>query len=154
MKVASSHDVSASQEAVFERISDFDRFEAMIGSAGGQVARSDKGATPGVGSEWSGDVTFGGRSWTFNGVVEAFDPPSGYRTRGKSSGVVIEVEVACTASGPERCQVTVTAQLIAKSIAARLLLKPLQLAEGSITERFHRRVGAFLKEVEQEIATT
>ncbi|MBM7069492.1 SRPBCC family protein [Actibacterium sp. 188UL27-1] len=143
--------MAADTEAVFPRLCDFDRFEGMIRNAGGTVERTDPAGAPAAGSRWAGDVTFGGRVWRFEGTVDRMEPPRGYVTRGLSSGVQIVIKVTCATLASGRSRVTVSVELSPKTLAARVLLKPISMGQASIEERFDRRVGAFLREVEQDI---
>jgi hypothetical protein len=67
-----------------------------------------------------------------------------------SNGLDGKTTVELVALSPQRTRLSVSIDLSAKSLSARLLLQSLKLAKSNLTNRFKKRVAEFSKGIESD----
>lgn len=149
MQFTTSEVIAASQEQVFDEVTDFDSFERQIVRAGGTVARTG-GAGPDA--AWTGHFDFRGTQRTVAARVTGWTAPSGYIVSGETGGLALRAEVRCVPLDPERTQLDVTVEMTARTLSVRVLLNSVKLMRTQVSRRFKKRVRDFAEGVSHRAA--
>lgn len=147
MKFSTREDIEAPIDHVFAAVSDFAAFERRALRQGAEVTRADDGPVQ-VGSAWQIAFQFRGRDRRMTATMAQMDPPDGYLVETVSDGLTAATEVQLVALSRSRTRVSVSIDLRAKSLTARLLLQSLKLVKGKMTKRFKARVLEFAEDIE------
>lgn len=139
MKFLAGDEIAAPASAVWAVLTDFDRFEREIRARGAKLRR--KGG-PGP-LAWTGEFPFQGRARSFEAVLGRQIAPEllEFDLSGKSAEGSLRLELLPLA--PDRCRLTVTGEVRARSLAARLFFQSLRLARGRLNRRYQARVSQF-----------
>lgn len=148
MRFSTHEDIELPIATVYAAATDFDGFERAALRRGAEVTRRGNPDAGPLETVWDVTLTFRGKPRRVVGRVLKLDPPSGFVSQGRSSGLVGEVTVRLLALSPRRTRMTVDLDLKAETIPARLLLQSLRLTRGTIDERFRARVGKLAKDIE------
>jgi hypothetical protein len=147
MKFSTREDIAAPAEHVFAYISDFGVFERQALRRGADVRRIDNGPYK-PGSGWDIAFKYRGRDRRMRTMLDKIDAPHAIQLSSVANGIDGATEIELVSLSPTRTRMSVSIDLTAKSLAARLLLQSLKLAKSSLTARFKKRVGAFAQDVE------
>ncbi len=147
MNFTTREDVEAPIAFVWQQATDFTAFERQGLRRGADVKRTDRLGKVGVGSGWDVTFTFRGKERDLTSNVTAFDPPNTYTVDIASAGIKGTCLVDLLPLSRSRTRLTVTVDLSATSLAARLMLQSLKLAKGSLNSRFAGRVTAMAEDM-------
>ncbi len=150
MELTAREDIEAPQEVVFEAVSDFDSFERAILRRGAELRRTDETGGVGEGMCWEVDFAWRGRSRRAELEVVGFNRPDGVAVKGHSGGVEVHFTVDLVALSRARTRMELRADVRATNLPARLLLKPMTLAQAGILKRFRKKVAVFAGKVEDD----
>ena len=143
MKFSAREDIEAPIDQVFARVTDFATFERQMLRRGAEVRRVDAGQPVTVGSAWDVAFTFRSRERRLQATVTRLDPPSDLVIAIAGNGMDGVTTVELVALSPRRTRLSVTIELSARSLSARLLLQSLKLAKSNLSNRFKKRVSEF-----------
>lgn len=148
MRFTAREDIGAPIEAVFAEIADFEGFERAAMRRGAEVARLGGDIAQGAGARWQVQFDFRNRARRADLEIVEFDRPNGLSLNALSSGLEVLTDIELLSLSRARTRLTVSTQLAAQSIAARLLLQSLKLARSNLTSRYQGRVSDFAKGIE------
>lgn len=135
MKFKVSEDVDAPIDLVWHRITDFAAIEAEAKGRGADLSRVGNWKTAAEGVEWRGSVKLRGRLRPVTSRIAIMSPPDLARVDTQVGGMAAEYEVSLMALRPDMTRVTVTLDLSANTLSARLALQTLKLARGRVMAR-------------------
>lgn len=148
MKFSTREDIEATQQEVFEAVSNFQGFERMIMRRGAEVVRLDTQVDKSVGMCWDVSFKFRGRERNARATLMQYNPPEGFLITSESGGIDAEIEVKVLQLSPKRTRMMVSMDMKPKSLSARLLIQSLKLAKGSLNSKFKTRVADFAQSIE------
>ena len=151
MNLTAREDIDAPKHAVYAAVTDFERFERRIVRRGFEFRRTGDLEPPEPGARWTSRFDWRGRPFDVEAELISVEPGEGYAIEAHSSGLICVGVVDLVALSDARTRLTVSLDIRATSLSARLLLQPLKLAGGSISRRFEERVAAFAEEVAGQI---
>lgn len=143
MKLSTREDIEAPIEAVFRAVSNFDKHERQILRRGADVTRIEDRTPPDAGMKWEVTGQFRGKRRTVTAELMQFDKPNSLACKGHMGGIDGVVLVELLALSPKRTRMTMTIDLSANTVSAKLLLQSLKLAKGSVETRFKTRISGF-----------
>ena len=149
MKFSAREDIEAPIERVYAQVTDFAGIERQMLRRGAEVRRVDAGQPVTTGSAWDVAFTFRSRDRRVRATVARMDPPTDLVIDFAANGLDGVTTVELVALSPQRTRLSVSIELSAKSLTARLLLQSLKLAKANLTNRFKKRVAEFAKGIEQ-----
>jgi hypothetical protein len=141
MNFTTHKDIEAPIEYVFQKVANFDGYERQALRRGAQVARVDDAGPVRVGSAWDVAFIFRGKDRKLRATIVNLAVPQRLEIDTAATGLNSVTGVDLVALSPQTTRVSVTVNLIAKSLSARLLLQSLKLAKGNLNKRFSRRVA-------------
>ena len=147
MKFSTREDIEASDDFVFEQITDFQVYERQALRRGADVRRLETGPYK-VGSGWDVAFTFRGKDRKLRASVEQMDFASDLKIATTSSGLDGLTTVEIVPLSLKRTRIVVGIEIKPKSLSARLLLHSLKLAKTNLTNRFKRRVSEMGEDIE------
>ncbi|MFZ3580619.1 SRPBCC family protein [Loktanella sp. DJP18] len=149
MKFSSREDIEAPIEKVYARVTDFAGFERQMLRRGADVRRVDPGQPVKAGSAWDVAFTFRSRDRRVRATVTRLAAPTDVVIDMAANGLDGVTTIEVLALSPQRTRLSVTVELSARSLSARLLLQSLKLAKSNLTNRFKKRVADFAQGIEQ-----
>jgi carbon monoxide dehydrogenase subunit G len=150
MKFSAREDIEAPIDQVYAQVTDFAGFERQMMRRGADVCRMDPGQPVAIGSIWGVAFTFRSREQCLRAVVASMHAPTDVVIDLASNGLDGKTTVELVALSPQRTRLSVSIDLSAKSLSARLLLQSLKLAKSNLTNRFKKRVAEFSKGIESD----
>lgn len=135
--------INTPQAFAFDSASNFARFERE--GAGGASFTRLGGTGIEIGSEWRVEADFRGRVRRFTIRLATCDPHERFEIATGSSKFDVRVSYSFIATGPTQCDMVLSIDTAARSLAGRLIFQTLQLARA----RFER----YLAEAVERIAT-
>ena len=150
MKFSAREDIEAPIEKVYAQVTDFAGFERQMMRRGADVRRMDPGQAVTIGSAWDVAFTFRSRERRLRAVVASLKSPTDVVIDLASNGLDGKTTVELVALSPQRTLLSVSIDLSAKSLSARLLLQSLKLAKSNLTKRFKKRVADFAVGIDGE----
>jgi carbon monoxide dehydrogenase subunit G len=147
MQFTATEEVAAPVDDVWREVTDFDRFEKMIARRGGQVRRQGSGPV-GPGTSWTGALEAMGKVRSVEITLERMTVPSRIAALARAEGVDVAISVSLEPLAPERTRMTVVTDAQPRSMGARIVLKPMALAQGRLQERYAGGVAAFARRIE------
>lgn len=147
MKFVATEDIAAPQDRVWAEVTDFDRFEQMVAARARSITRQPPGpVTPST--TWTGKAKIRGRLREVEMKVARLDAPRVMAMTGGTEGMEVDVEAVLAPLDAQRTRLTVTTELRARTLAARLLLQTAKLARKTLAKRFKQGVANFAQRVE------
>lgn len=150
MQFVTKEDIEAPLDFVFARAVDFRSLEKQALRRGVDLRRIDRLTHIGKGATWEADFRFRGKVRHLEATVSGFDQPNGYAVSLQSVGVEGVTTVDLVALSRSRTRLTVTLDLTAKSLGARLMIQSLRLARGGLQKKFDKRIGAYCEGIEED----
>ncbi len=149
MQFSAREDIEAPINAVFDMVSDFERFERMAMRRGIDVRRSDSEAIFAAGTEWQTEFKLRGKLREMSVVMTDYDRPSQMRFEASSKGMTGLTSVDFLALSPRRTRLSLEMSLAAKTLPARLLLQSVKLGQSRFRKQLQSRLSDFARELEQ-----
>jgi carbon monoxide dehydrogenase subunit G len=151
MQLNKSHDMEAPRAAVFVALTDVDHWERMALRRGVDVQRQEGPSVAAAGMSWRATFPFRGKSRDVAIRLDRVEPGQvlDIVATGKALEAVTRVELA--EMTPRRTRVTVTVELSARTLAARLFLQSLRLAPGRVRQKFDSRIAQMAAEIEARL---
>lgn len=149
MRFAATEEIDAPIGDVFAQLSDVERFERMAVQRGAELTRTSPPEVSGLGMTW--DLTFELQGHRREMALEMirFEAPHRMEMAAQSANLACAFVVELSELSPERTRAEVTLDLEAQSLSARLFVKSLSLAKGTLTKRFASRVAETARELEE-----
>ncbi len=148
MKFSAREDIEAPINLVWAQVTDFSGLERQMLRRGADVKRVDAGRPAVVGSAWDVAFTFRSRERRVHATVARIEAPTDLVIDLAANGLNGTTTVEIVALSPQRTRLSMSIELSAKSLSARLLLQSLKLARANLTNRFKKRVADFAKGIE------
>ena len=149
MKFSSKEDIEAPIDAVFEMVSDFEKFERGARKRGLKVRRTDGMESVATGMTWNAVFDFRGRNREIDLTLSRLDPPTHLSVAGRSQGVTSVFDLELLALSRQRTRLAVELEMKPQTIAARVLIQSLRLAKARLTKRFKLRVAEYARHLEE-----
>ena len=138
--------VAAPPAAVWDAITDAERFEALLRARDPNLARRPPGPV-GVGTRWTATIPIGGRPRRVEARLDRLEAPEAARLAADAEGIATVLDVALTPEGGGT-RVAVATQARATSIGGRLALGAAGLARDRMQRALEDRLAAFAARVE------
>lgn len=150
MRISHREDIAVPADFVFVRITDFDGMARKAMRKGAHVQRTDRLSEPGLGMSWKANFQYRGRDRELTSSVTAFERPTGFTVESVVGGLESVTLVDLLALSPTQTRLTLSIELKARSMTARLLLQSLKLARGSLNKRLGKRLSDLASSIEAE----
>ena len=147
MKFVTKEDIECPIAHVFAQSADFAGFERQALRRGANVRRVDQSPDYGLGSGWGVIFKFRGKERQMKAVVTAWDPPNGYAVQSTSSGIEGTVLVELVPLSRGRTRLSLSIELVPKTIAARIMVQSLRLARGTLQRRLDLRMSDYASDI-------
>ncbi len=147
MKFVTKEDIECPIAHVFAQSADFAGFERQALRRGANVRRVDQSQHYGLGSGWDVIFKFRGKERQMKAVVTAWDPPNGYAVQSTSSGIEGTVLVELVPLSRGRTRLSLSIELVPKTIAARIMVQSLRLARGTLQRRLDLRMSDYASDI-------
>ena len=152
MRFVATEDIAAPADRVLAAVTDFDRWEGMIGRRAQGLSRTPDGPVV-QGTRWSGRAKLRGRMRDVVMAVDRLDLPEGAAPKtvamaGGTDGMRVAVDAVVEPLGPDLTRLTVASEMNAKLLGTRLLIQSLKLARGTMAKRYKKAVAEFAGHVE------
>jgi hypothetical protein len=148
MIFTTTEDIEAPIAHVFTSIADFPGFERQILRRGAEVRRIDGDGAVQLGTAWDVSFQFRGKMRRLRATVSAFDQPNGYTVTTGSDNLIGTTVVDLMALSRDRTRISVTIEVVPKTLKARLLIQSLKLGKASLTKRFKTRIAEHASDLE------
>lgn len=148
MHLEQSRIIAVPQDTAFAAASDFKRFERE-GAGGAKFTRLDSGAIK-VGAQWQVDAEFRGRPRKFTIKLVEYAPSDKLVFTTGSSKFDVHITYRFSAAGDARCQMVMSIDTAARSLAGRLIFQTLQLARGRFERYLSDAVERMASQMEVE----
>ncbi|MEO9824674.1 MAG: SRPBCC family protein [Paracoccaceae bacterium] len=148
MKFSSREDIEAPIGAVYDTVTDFDRFERQLLRRGVEIARDESCAPTEVGARWQAKFAWRGRSHLVDAEMIAIDPDTGFSIESKSGGVICMGVVDLVPLSTKRTRLFASLDLRPTTLSSRLFIQSMKLAKGTLNRKFKTRVAEFASRIE------
>ena len=148
MRFSAKEDIDAPIADVFDMLSDMERYEQSAQRRGARVRRTSDPSVTGLGMTWDMEFDLRGHRRQMDLEMVTFDAPHQMKMTATSPNLGSDFVLDLAPLSPQRTRVTVTLDLHAKNLAARLLIQSVKLAKASLTKQFKLRVAEYAKEIE------
>jgi hypothetical protein len=149
MRLNRREDIEAPQAFVFRMLADFDHWERAALRRGADVQRLDVLEVPGPGMGWKAAFRFRGKDRKVTLRLVDWQPDQAMAFRFQSPNVEGRLAVDLVQMSPRRTRLALAAEIVPRSIAARLVLQGLRLARGRVERRIADRLAQFAAQVEE-----
>ena len=148
MKLTSRQDIEAPVTFVFDALTEFHAWERAALRRGAEVSRTDKLETSGPGLSWMIKFAYRGKDRRLALRLIELERPSMLGFSGTGASFDGHANIDLMALAARRTRISVTMELRARTIGARLIMQSFRLAKTRINRRFAERVGLFCTEIE------
>jgi len=135
MKFNVTEDVDAPQAMVWRRFTDFSGFEQDARGRGATVTRVGNWTKTAEGVEWRGEVTIRGKARAVSAKVARLVPQELCLIESRIGGMECAYEMTFVPLSADVTKVSLSLDLSADTLAARLLLQTLKLARSRVMLR-------------------
>lgn len=149
MQFSAREDIQAPIEAVFDMVTDFERFERMAMRRGIEVRRTVEMPEPQAGVCWETDVIIRGKPRHILVELAGFERPQLMQFQSSSKGMSGLTTLDLLSLSPQKTRLNVEMSLAAKTLPARLLLQSLKLGKSRFRRQFQMRLNEFAREMEE-----
>ncbi len=149
MKFSATQEVALPADAVFARITDFGVFEEAAERRGVLAVRLDGRGPVRVGSGWSVDFSYRGKTRNLQMEVAELDAPTQMAFDGRGGGFEIGFLARVEGRGPKLSFLTMETDLRPRTLGARLLLNSMRFGRRALMRRYERRVAELARGIER-----
>ena len=150
MKLSSKHTVDAPAAAVFDAVTDFTAFEAMLNSRGVSIERAPGVSPPSVGACWNAQFRWHERAYNVVAELVAVESGSSYAIESKGNGIVCLGVIDVEAISAKRTRLFVSFDFSATTFASKLLLQTIRITGPSLNRRLDTRVAEMAARIERK----
>lgn len=140
MKFRVADDVEAPIDWVWEGFTDFAAIEADIRARDAELSRMGDWKEAALGVAWRGSVPVRGKVRTIEARISGFVPEEHLLVESRIGGMDCTYEVVFAPLSAEITRVSVTLELKASTLSARLLLQTLKIARRKVIQRLEGAV--------------
>jgi hypothetical protein len=140
VKFKVSDDVEAPIDWVWEGFTDFAAIEADIRARDAELSRVGDWKEAALGVAWRGSVPVRGKVRTIEARIAGFVPEEQLCVESRIGGMELHYEVVFAPLSAEVTRVSVTLELKASTLSARLLLQTLKIARRKVIQRLEGAV--------------
>lgn len=150
MKFTAEEVIEAPVARVFERVTDFRKFEEKARDRGAEVRRVDALQKAGPGMTWEARFELRGRRQEMSIELTDLARPERLELTSRSPAMAGALTVDLTALAPDRTRMIIETALRPQTLSARLLVQSLKLARTSLVTRYRQRIARFAREIEED----
>jgi hypothetical protein len=143
VKFKVSDDVAAPVGWTWAGFVDFAGIENEIRARGADLGRVGDWSAARQGAAWRGSVPVRGKTRPIEAVLTTFQPETCFVVESRVGGMTAHYEATFTPLSPEVTRVSVTLELKASTLSARLLLQTLKLGRRRVIQRLE---GAIVRQ--------
>ena len=151
MQLSAQEDIEGHIDRVFAEISDFESIERQAMRRGVDLRRKDSLTAPAQGMAWHSVFTFRGKKREADITLTDYTPPERMVFHSVTGGLETQTVIELVALSRTRTRISITSELMPKTLSARLLVQSLKLAKGGIEKRFRTRMAGFAKDFETRL---
>lgn len=151
MQLSAKEDIEAPLDRAFAEISDFEAIERQAMRRSVQVQRKDALAAPAAGMAWHVVFGFRGKPRAADITLLEYTPPERMVFLSVTDGLDVRTVIELVALSRTRTRISLTSDLVPKTLSARLLVQSLKLAKGGIDKRFRKRMAGYAKDLEDRV---
>jgi carbon monoxide dehydrogenase subunit G len=140
VKFRVADDVEAPIDWVWEGFTDFAAIEADIRARDAELSRAGDWKEAALGVAWRGSVPVRGKVRTIEARISGFVPEEHLLVGSRVGGMDCTYEVVFAPLSAEVTRVSVTLELKASTLSARLLLQTLKIARRKVIQRLEGAV--------------
>lgn len=144
MKFSTRLEADMTAAELFDRVSDFDRFEHNLAQRGANITRIDPSKEPGIGIGWDVRIDWRGKERQMRLEVQRFDRPELVTIFGHSDALEISNVMTVLALSKTRSRLEVETVVSPRNMRARLLLQTAKLGKNRLDQRYAERIRAFV----------
>jgi carbon monoxide dehydrogenase subunit G len=148
MRLSSKQDIEAPLAFVFNALEDFDGWERAALRRGADVSRTDALRQVAPGMAWSVKFAFRGKDRDLALKLTEVDRPTRLGFSGTGSSMEGVAALDMLELGARRTRMTLTMEILPRTLAARLLLQSLKLAGGKLAKRLDQRMAQLAADIE------
>jgi carbon monoxide dehydrogenase subunit G len=148
MKFVAREDIDVPIEQVFEMLSDFEAFERSALRRGAEVDRLDDLYKLGPGMAWDVKFTMRGKSRRVKLELDQVKAPSDMGFVANSQGMDGVMQIELVALSRQKTRMNVNAEVLPRSLTARLFVQSLKLARASLNKRLNKRMATVARDFE------
>ena len=148
MKLTSRQDIEAPVAFVFDALTEFQAWERAALRRGAEVARTDRLTSTAAGLSWMIKFAYRGKERRLALRLIQMERPSMLGFSGTGASLDGHANIDLMALAGRRTRISVTVEVRARTIGARLILQSLRLTKTRINRRFAERVGLYCTEIE------
>jgi uncharacterized protein YndB with AHSA1/START domain len=148
MYLSTTKDIDAPIESVFDQLTQFENFERAAMHRGAEVRRRGDVEHFGVGMAWDLGVVIRGKARKFVVDVARLSPPTELVVNLDAGDIAGVGSCELFALSRNRTRSSVTIELRALSLPARLLIQSLRLSKGRLTQKLDDRFSDLVNEIE------
>lgn len=149
MKFSTQEDMELPIAEAFAMLCDVAHYERMAQARGADLARVGNWSEPVQGSRWTAAVDLRGKTRRFELEIARLDAPDEMVLEMSSKGLTGTVGVELIALSRSRTRMVVGFELRPVSLPAKLLVQSMKLSKSTLTEKFKKRVAAYVAEMEE-----
>lgn len=146
MQLTATQEIDAPQQAVFDRLSDFDMLEARLAATG--VALRATPAPEGALRSWHVEFVLRGKPREATVVLTTWQPPERMVFEAVSGGLAVSTVVTLLTPEPGRTTLVLSSTLMPQTLSARLLVQSLKLGRAKVEARLAKALGRLAAEIE------
>jgi len=151
MQFTATEDIEAPLDAVFAALSDFETIERQALRRGIDVQRTSEPGPAEAGMTWQAAFAFRGKQRSADIQLVTYTPPERMAFETKTGGLVVNTGLEVVALSRQRTRVSMQADLLPKTLSARLLVQSLKLAKGGVDKRFRKRIRQLAEDLEARL---
>jgi carbon monoxide dehydrogenase subunit G len=152
MQLTHTVDIEAPRDAVFARLADVDHWERTALRRGADVQRVESASGTLQGTSWRATYSFRGKRRDVTITLDKVDPGQSINILAVGAALEATTVVDLAEMSPRRTRVTVSVDMSARTLTARLFLQSLRLAQGRVKQKFASQIGKLAQDVETRLA--
>ena len=149
MKFSSHYDLKLAQDIVFDRLSEFEKFERIAIKRGARVRRLDEGDDIIDGIKWLVGYPLRGKYRIVDLTLVEADVPNSLVFEAQNPTMAGKLRIDVIPLSRTQTRLKVDSVLQPKTLAARLLVHSMKLARSKFNRRFARRLETFAIRLEE-----
>jgi carbon monoxide dehydrogenase subunit G len=154
MQLTHTVDIEAPRDAVFARLADVDHWERAALRRGTDAQRVESPSGSLQGMSWRATYNFRGKRRDVTITLDKVDPGQSMNILAVGAALEATTVVDLAEMAPRRTRVTVSVDLSARTLTARLFLQSLRLSQGRVKQKFEKQIVTLAQDVESRLSQT